>query len=101
MVVAQETGKVVLAGGSGFVGVSLALHLAASGWRVVILSRHAPKIEGPWKHVVWDGRTLGDWRHELDGAVGLVNLVGRNVDCIKTLDHQDEILRREWKRLAC
>jgi uncharacterized protein (TIGR01777 family) len=36
---------------------------------------------------------LGDWRLELDGAVGLVNLAGRSVDCIKTPDHQDEILR--------
>ncbi len=37
--------------------------------------------------------TLGEWRRELDGAVGLVNLVGRSVDCIKTPDSQDEILR--------
>jgi len=42
---------------------------------------------------VWDGRTLGDWRLELDGAIGLVNLAGRSVDCVKTPDHQDEILR--------
>lgn len=41
----------------------------------------------------WDARTLGDWRHELDGAAGLVNLVGRTVDCVKTPDHRDEILR--------
>ena len=32
-------------------------------------------------------------RRELDGASGLVNLAGRSVDCIKTPDHQDEILR--------
>jgi uncharacterized protein (TIGR01777 family) len=43
--------------------------------------------------VRWDGRTLGEWRRELDGAVGLVNLTGRSVDCVKTPDHQDEILR--------
>jgi uncharacterized protein (TIGR01777 family) len=29
----------------------------------------------------------------LDGAAGLVNLAGRSVDCVKTPDHQDEILR--------
>jgi uncharacterized protein (TIGR01777 family) len=29
----------------------------------------------------------------LDGASGLINLVGRSVDCIKTRSHQDEILR--------
>jgi len=43
--------------------------------------------------VSWDARTLGTWHNELDGAAGLVNLVGRSVDCIKTPDHQDEILR--------
>ena len=85
--------RVVIAGGSGFVGMSLAMHLAALGKSVVILSRHPPKVTGPWRHVCWDARNLGDWRRELDGAGGLVNLAGRNVDCVKTPDHQDEILR--------
>jgi uncharacterized protein (TIGR01777 family) len=88
-----ESGRIVIAGGSGFLGVSLATHLAAAGRSIVILSRHPPKPGGPWRHVSWDARTLGDWRRELDGAIGLVNLAGRSVDCIKTPDHQDEILR--------
>jgi len=86
-------GPIVIAGGSGFLGTSLATHLAAAGRSVIILSRHAPKVGGPWRHVAWDARTLGDWHRELNGASGLVNLVGRSVDCIKTPDHQDEILR--------
>ena len=89
----DSPGPVVIAGGSGFLGISLATHLAASGRSIVILSRHPPKPSGPWRHVSWDARTLGEWRRELDGASGLVNLVGRSVDCIKTPDHQDEILR--------
>ena len=87
------SGPVVIAGGSGFLGVSLATHLASIGKSIVILSRHPPKPSGPWRHVEWDARTLGEWRRELSGASGLVNLVGRSVDCIKTPDHQDEILR--------
>ncbi len=86
-------GPIIIAGGSGFLGVSLATHLAAAGRSVVLLSRQPPKVSGPWRHVCWDARTLGEWRRELDGASGLVNLVGRSVDCIKTPDHQDEILR--------
>jgi uncharacterized protein (TIGR01777 family) len=43
--------------------------------------------------VNWDGRSLGNWVRELDNAVGLFNLTGRSVDCVKTPDHQDEILR--------
>jgi uncharacterized protein (TIGR01777 family) len=87
------SGQIVIAGGSGFLGISLANHLAAQGASIVLLSRTAPKIAGRWRHVPWDGRTLGDWKRDLDGAIGLVNLVGRSVDCIKTPDHQDEILR--------
>jgi uncharacterized protein len=88
-----QSGPIVIAGGSGFLGGSLAMHLAAAGASIIILSRSVPKVSGPWRHVRWDGHTLGDWCGELNGASGLVNLVGRSVDCIKTPDHQDEILR--------
>ncbi|HVC94883.1 MAG TPA: NAD-dependent epimerase/dehydratase family protein [Pirellulales bacterium] len=88
-----QTGRIVVAGGSGFVGISVARRLAASGKTVVLLSRRPPKPSGPWRHVSWDARTRGDWCRELDGAAGLVNLAGRSVDCVKTPGHQDEILR--------
>jgi uncharacterized protein (TIGR01777 family) len=87
------TGPIVIAGGSGFLGVSLALHLTNQDRQVLLLSRTAPRVVGPWRHMTWDARTLGDWIRALDGASGLVNLVGRTVDCVKTPDHQDEILR--------
>ncbi|MFN0051536.1 MAG: epimerase [Planctomycetales bacterium] len=93
MTTCAESKRVVIAGGSGFLGVSLATHLTAAGWSVVVLSRRPPKPSGPWRHVSWDARTLGGWRQELDGANGLINLAGRSVDCLKTPDHQDEILR--------
>jgi uncharacterized protein (TIGR01777 family) len=88
-----DSRAVVIAGGSGFLGVSLAAHLAESGAQVLILSRKPPKPSGSWRHVAWDARTLGNWQDCLDRAAGFVNLVGRSVDCIKTPDHQDEILR--------
>ena len=84
--------RIIIAGGSGFLGISLAQHLSAAGAEVTILSRRAP-APGPWRHIPWDARTLADWSSALDGAAGLVNLVGRTVDCIKTPDHCDEILR--------
>ena len=89
----SRSGKIVIAGGSGFLGVSLANHLAARGLSIVLLSRRPPKPDGPWSHVAWDGRSLGEWSRALDGALGIVNLTGRSVDCVKTPDHQDEILR--------
>jgi len=88
-----EARRVVIAGGTGFLGLNLADHLAARGYRVTLLSRHPPRHGERWSHSMWDGRSLGDWVAELEGASALVNLAGRTVDCIKTPDHCDEILR--------
>jgi uncharacterized protein (TIGR01777 family) len=85
--------RIVIAGGSGFIGVSLAHHLVEHDTAVTILSRNPPKPSGPWDFVAWDARTLNDWSAVLDGADAVVNLVGRTVDCIKTPDNRDEILR--------
>ena len=85
--------RIVISGGSGFLGVSLALHLAELGHSVCILSRNRPRPKCPADFAEWDGRTLGDWQSCLNGADVLVNLAGRSVDCIKTPDHRDEIMR--------
>ncbi|MEZ6043318.1 MAG: DUF1731 domain-containing protein [Planctomycetaceae bacterium] len=89
----MENKSIVIAGGSGFLGVSLANHLRKSNFRVTILSRNRPRVTGEWDHVQWDARTLTGWESVLDGATAIVNLVGRSVDCVKTPDHCDEILR--------
>ncbi len=83
----------MIAGGTGFLGLNLARHLADDDCEVVLISRNRPAEEGRWIHARWDGRTLGEWADHLEGAAGLVNLTGRSVDCIKTPDHCDEILR--------
>ena len=87
------TGRVVIAGGSGVLGRSLARSLHALGAEPVLLARTEPRDKGPWRCVTWDGRTLGAWADCLDGATALVNLAGRSVDCVKTPDNRDEILR--------
>lgn len=88
----MDGAPIIIAGGSGFLGLNLARWLTAKGRPVVILSRSAPPA-GPWSHRSWDGRTLGDWADAIDGCVGIVNLAGRTVDCIKTPLHCDQILR--------
>ena len=87
-------GRVVIAGGSGFLGQSLARHLTEAGYGVVTIARSASvPPDARWQHAIWDARTVGDWAHHLDGAHAVVNLAGRTVNCIKTPDHCDEILR--------
>jgi uncharacterized protein (TIGR01777 family) len=71
--------KIVIPGGSGQVGTVLCRALTAQGHDCVVLSR-SPSDE-PWSVVAWDGRTLGDWQREIDGADVLINMAGRSVNC--------------------
>jgi len=87
------SGRVIIAGGSGFLGTNLAHRLTELGCDVVVLTRSQARTDRPWRCAQWDARTFGDWAEHLDGASALVNLVGRSVDCVKTPDHCDEILR--------
>lgn len=93
-------GRVVIAGGTGFLGQNLASHLTRLGWDVVVIARHPPNDPACWRHAVWDARTVGEWIQHLDGADALVNLAGRTVDCIKTPEHCDEILRSRVESTA-
>ena len=71
--------KIVIPGGTGQVGTVLARAFLADGHDVVVLSRK--KSSQPWKIVEWDGKSLGDWANEIDGADVVVNLAGRSVNC--------------------
>lgn len=88
-----DDNHVVVFGGTGFLGQALASHLEAIGRPVVVLGRRRPagRCFGRW--VRWDGQAVGDWASELAGAAAIVNLTGRTVDCRKTPDRCDEILR--------
>jgi len=52
---------------------------AADGSEVVVLSRGSGVAAG--RVVPWDGRTLGPWAAELEGADLVLNLAGRSVNC--------------------
>ena len=87
-----EAERIILAGGSGFIGRHLSDALTAGGYEVVVLTR-SPPADAPAgvRFVRWDGTTLGDWAAELDGARAVVNLAGRNVNCRYTPQNLREI----------
>lgn len=73
--------RVVIAGGTGFIGRRLVRSLRQDGHEAVILSRTA-KLRKPVPGVVFapfDGQSAAGWGHLLDGAFALVNLVGENI----------------------
>src|SRR5262245_11339870 len=81
--------KVVVPGGTGQVGNILRRALRERGHEVVVLSR-GPATGGGV--VPWDGRTLGDWAREIDGADAVVNLAGRTVNCRYTRANLNEMM---------
>jgi uncharacterized protein (TIGR01777 family) len=70
--------KIVLAGGTGQVGAILARTFRGRGDDVVVLSRGGAREA---RLVHWDGRSVGGWSSEIDGADVVVNLAGRSVNC--------------------
>lgn len=96
----RPSGRIVIAGGTGYLGLNLARYLADLGCEVILLGRHRPEGGLPGRYLPWDGRTLGEWVDSLDGAAALVNLAGRSVDCVKTPDKCDEILRSRVESTA-
>jgi uncharacterized protein (TIGR01777 family) len=72
--------KVIIAGGTGFLGEPLANRLAADGHDVVILTRGKGRPGTRVRFVVWtpDGQA-GPWAAEIDGAGAVVNLAGESI----------------------
>lgn len=79
--------KVVIAGGTGFVGKTLQEELQRAGHELVLLSRK----EGP-NAVVWDGKTLGPWTETLENAGALINLVGASISLPWTVENRRKIV---------
>lgn len=73
--------KIVIPGGSGQVGAALVRALRARGDEIVLLSRARGGDVPGARLVAWDGRTLGAWASEVDGADVVINLAGRSVNC--------------------
>jgi uncharacterized protein (TIGR01777 family) len=88
----QTQPRIVLAGGSGFIGSALATHFVKQGYDVAVLTRNAQARGDGVREVAWNGRTLGPWAKELDGAAAVVNLTGKSVNVRHTSKHRREII---------
>ncbi len=86
--------RIILAGGSGFLGRALAAKLVKrGGYDPVILTRSPENYKGAGRAVHWDGQTVADeWKMEIDGAHAVINLAGKNVNCRPTAQNKKEIL---------
>jgi len=81
--------RIVMPGGSGQVGQSLARYFQERGDHVTVLTR-AP-FTAPWQTVHWDGLQLGPWVETLEGADVCIHLSGRSVNCRYTERNRREL----------
>lgn len=83
--------KVVIAGGTGFVGTYLETKFRQLGYEVAIISRQP-------SHIAWDD--LDGIVQALEHAQLLINLAGKSVDCRYNNRNKEEIMRSRTETTA-
>lgn len=79
--------KIIIAGGTGFLGENLEKYFTQKGNQVYILTRN-PKRKN---EIYWDAKSLGEWKNSLENADVVINLTGKSVDCRYTEKNKKEI----------
>lgn len=71
--------RVVVTGGTGFIGATLVSALLRDGHAVAVLTRRPAAVPPGAEAVAWDARSAGAWRRALAGADAVVNLAGESI----------------------
>lgn len=89
--------KIVIAGGTGFIGKEVVKRLLDRGHDVVVLSRRINAFKdvasSQLKIELWDAKTAGLWKSQLDGADAVINLTGEGIAGKRWTRPQKQILR--------
>jgi uncharacterized protein (TIGR01777 family) len=73
--------RIIVAGGTGFIGTALTKSLLAEGHQVWILTRNlqtARLVEGA-RGIGWDGRTTTGWKELVSQVDAIINLTGESL----------------------
>ncbi len=69
--------KVLIAGGTGFLGSALSRFLRSSGQEVWVLTRRKPRSDG---EIQWDGRSTNGWVNRLNEVEAVINVTGYGLE---------------------
>jgi len=86
--------RMVLFGGSGYLGRYLTSFFGERGWDVVVVSRSRPDFAA--RFVAWDG----EWAREIEGADAVINLAGKSVNCRYNEENKRAIRESRTKTTA-
>lgn len=88
--------KIVIAGGTGFIGRAVCAALVQGGHRVTVLTRQAnqvhPRSELPVQVVEWNARESGPWEQVLEGVDAVINLAGASIADTRWTDARKQLI---------
>lgn len=75
--------KIIVTGGTGFIGRNLCLKLIASNYNIIMLTRNIDKAKKIFSNsitpVQWDGKSATGWVEHVNAAHAIINLAGENI----------------------
>ena len=85
--------KIILAGGTGFIGSELSKKLIDKGYSVVILTRGNSGEGHGVEYLHWDGdKVEKEWVNKMENSFAIVNLAGESINKIFTHENRSKII---------
>ena len=84
--------KLVISGGSGFLGSVLTDYFGDQFEEIVLLSRKQKPHKNNIRTVLLDAKTFSGWEKEFENTDVVINMAGRSVDCRYNQKNKDLIL---------
>ena len=93
--------KIVIAGGTGYLGELLTKHYSKEKEnQVYILTRRQKLNKDNIYYLQWDGKTKDYWASLLEQTDVLINLTGKSVNCRYTTENKNEIYKSRLQSTA-
>jgi len=80
--------KIIIAGGTGYLGTLLANHFLKNNYKVIILTRNNSKIKNEISYINWND----NWQNELEALEVIINLTGKSINCLFTKKNKELLL---------
>lgn len=85
--------KIIIAGGTGFLGHSLIRYLQQKeDISIIVLTRSKAYVKDNVSFIQWDGATVGKWADQLENSTAVINLAGKSVNCRYTQSNKNSII---------
>lgn len=85
--------KIIIAGGTGFLGQEIIRSFSGSDTEIIVLSRSPRPSQGNVSYITWDAENEGSWQKVLEGSTAIINVTGKSVNCRYTEKNKQEIIQ--------